>query len=122
MGGARLGKIVSSCPGNEQSTREAVIKNLGLNLEQYERTITSIFEGLDPADYPNRVNPQKILITDAAKDDCIPEQARTDWWEALGKPERLSFNYTHRGSFLAMTPLGFNFLRKRIYEHLAANL
>lgn len=122
MGGAMIGKIVSECPGNEQSTREAVIRNLGFSVVEYERTVTALFEGLDPTDYPNRVNPGSILITDAGKDDCIPREARDAWWEALGRPERLSFNYDHRRSFLSMTPLGFNFLRRRIYEHLERTL
>lgn len=122
MGGAKIGKIMSECPGNEQSTRQGVMKNLGLSVRDYEKTITALLAGLDPADYPNRVNPASVLITDAAKDDCIPREARDAWWEALGRPERLSFNYDHRHSFLAMTPLGFNFLRRRIYEHLEKTL
>lgn len=122
MGGAKIGKIMSECPGNEKTTREGVIRNLGLNIRNYENTITALFEGLDPTDYPHRVNPESVLITDAAKDDCISKEARDAWWEALGRPERLSFNYDHRRSFLAMTPLGFNFLRKRIYEHLERTL
>lgn len=122
MGGAKIGKIMSECPGNEQDTREGVMKNIGLGIRDYENTITALFEGLDPTDYPNRVNPANVLIADAAKDDCISKESRDAWWEALGRPERLSFNYGHRRSFLAMTPLGFNFLRKRIYEHLKKTL
>jgi hypothetical protein len=122
MGGADIPTIMSECPGNEADTRRGVIKRLGLTQEIYRQTVAVMFEGLDPTDYPNRVNPASILVVDAAKDDCIPRKAREDWWNALGRPERISMNYTHRGSFMAMTPLGFNFLRKRVYEHLAATL
>ena len=122
MGGAHIGTIVSRCPGNEKDTREAVMKNTGLRLPEYERTVTALFEGLDPTDYPNRVNPGRILIVDAVKDECIPKESRDAWWEALGRPERISMNYTHRGAFMAMTPLGLNFLRARIYGHLADTL
>lgn len=122
MGGADIPTIMTECPGNEADTRRGVIERLGLTREIYKQTVAVMFEGLDPTDYPNRVNPASILIVDAAKDDCIPKKAREDWWNALGRPERISMNYTHRGSFMAMTPLGFNFLRKRVYEHLAATL
>lgn len=122
MGGAKVGAIVSECPGNEQEARHAVMKTLGLDLQEYRETVSALFEGVDPTDHPNRVDPETLLIVDAAKDDCIPRESREAWWEALGRPERISLNYSHRGSFLAMTPLGFNFLRKRIYEHLAETL
>ncbi|MDZ7840566.1 MAG: hypothetical protein U5R46_07065 [Gammaproteobacteria bacterium] len=122
MGGAQIAKIVSNCPGNEKTTREAIMSNLGLELEEYEQVISGKFEELDPAHYPHRVNPRSVLIIDAGKDDCIPETSREAWWEALGRPERISMNYSHRGSFLAMTPLGFNLLRKRVYEHLEKTL
>lgn len=122
MGGAEIERIVSTCPGNEQATRERIMSNLGLGPAQYKQTVRTVFEGLDPADYPNRVDPRSVLIVDAGRDECIPEASREAWWEALGRPERISFNYSHRGSFLAMTPLGFNFLRKRIYEHLEQTL
>lgn len=122
MGGAEIGRIVSRCPGNERETREGIMNNLGLGLVEYEQTINAAFDGLDPVDYPNRVDPRSVLIVDAGRDECIPERSREAWWEVLGRPERISMNYTHRGAFLAMTPLGFNFLRKEIYEHLAETL
>lgn len=119
MGGAELGRIVSECPGNEQETRAGVMKNLGLDRREFELTLNALFEDLDPASYPNRVDPRSVLLVDAGRDECIPETSREAWWEALGRPERISLNYTHRRSFLAMTPLGFNFLRRRIHDHLA---
>lgn len=122
MGGAEIARIVSQCPGNEKDTREAIMAGLGLDRNEYERTIEAAFQGLDPADYPGRVDPAGVLVVDAARDDCIPPQSREAWWRALGKPERISMNYSHRGAFLAMTPLGFNFLRREVYRHLAERL
>lgn len=122
MGGAEIAKIVSNCPGNEKRTREAIMNRLGLEIAEYEQVIHGKFEELEPAHYPNRVDPHSVLIVDAGKDDCIPEASREAWWEALGRPERISMNYSHRGSFLAMTPLGFNLLRKRVHEHLEKTL
>lgn len=122
MGGAEIDRIVAECPGNEKHTREEVMRSLGVDLAEYEQTVDAAFEGLDPADYPNRVDPRSVLIVDAGRDECIPEASRRAWWEALGRPERISMNYAHRGSFLAMTPLGFNFLPREIYEHLEEHL
>lgn len=122
MGGAEIGRIVSQCPGNEKQTREGIMRNLGLTLGEYEHIVNTQFEGLDPADYPGRVDPRRVLIVDAGRDDCIPTESREAWWEALSRPERISLNYTHRRSFLAMTPLGFNFLRRKIYQHLERTL
>lgn len=122
MGGAEIARIVSECPGNEKETRQAIMHNLGLSTSEYRRALDDAFEGLDPADYPNRVEPGSILIVDAGRDECIPKASREAWWRALGYPERISMNYSHRGSFLAMTPLGFNFLRREVYQHLAEHL
>lgn len=122
MGGAEIGRIVSKCPGNEKETRQAIMRNLGLSQSEYRRALDEAFDGLDPADYPNHVDPGSILIVDAGRDECIPEASREAWWQALGYPERISMNYSHRGSFLAMTPLGFNFLRRVVYQHLAEHL
>ncbi|HSH43416.1 MAG TPA: hypothetical protein VK973_14945 [Arenicellales bacterium] len=122
MGGAEISRIVSRCPGNEEETRTRVMRTLGLELSEYEAIIRRVFRGLDPADYPHRVDPSSILLVDAGKDDCIPRASREAWWDALGRPERISMNYSHRGSFLAMTPLGFNFLKRRVYQHLARRL
>lgn len=122
MGGADIASIMAHCQGSEADARNAVMRNLGLSREDYEKTVSALFQGLDPSDYPDRVNPASVLIVTAAKDRCIPRKARDDWWVALGKPARIAMNYGHRESFLAMTPLGFDFLRARVYDHLAATL
>lgn len=122
MGGAEVHRIVSECPGNEQAARRAVMERLNLSRGAYERAIAAAFEGLDPTDYPRRVDPRRVLLVDAARDDCIPARSREAWWRSLGRPERISMDYSHRGAFLAMTPLGFNFLTRRVYQHLAETL
>ena len=65
---------------------------------------------------------QLILMFDAQRDECMPQHARDDFWETLGRPERISFHYGHKKSFLAMTPLGFNYMRRQIYRFLEATL
>jgi len=122
MGGAEIGRIVSQCPGNEKKTRDAILERLDIGLQAYQQTVDELFAGLDPVDYPSRADPRDILIVDARKDECIPARSREAWWQSLGRPERLSFNYSHRQSFLAMTPLGLNFLRRKAYDHLARTL
>jgi hypothetical protein len=59
---------------------------------------------------------------DADKDDCMPAESRDGLWEALGRPERYSLKYKHEKSFLAMTPLGFFWMREKVYDFLADKL
>jgi hypothetical protein len=122
MGGADIPAIMGRCPRSKGRTREAVRERLGLSRRRYERAIAGAFSGLDPLDYPGRVDPSGMLIVDAAYDECIPPGSREALWEVLGRPERITMHYGHRGAFLAMTPLGLNFLRDRLYAHLEDTL
>lgn len=122
MGGADIAAILRRCPRSKGRTRIGVTEQIGLSAQQYEQTIEALFEGLDPSDQPRPAHPDSLLMVDAARDECIPESSRNRWWRALGQPERITMHYGHRGAFLAMTPLGFYFLRDRIYEHLAGEL
>jgi hypothetical protein len=63
-----------------------------------------------------------MLVIDAHQDDCIPVGARDALWNAFGRPERISVNAGHAGSFLAMTFLGGNHLRTAIGRFFARAL
>ena len=77
---------------------------------------------VDPANYPDRVDPNRVLIIEANRDKCVPEKSREDLWLALGKPERISMNYDHAPAFYSMTPLGLSWMRRRIWEFLEPRL
>jgi hypothetical protein len=78
--------------------------------------------GVDAATYPGRVQSQKVLMVDASRDECMVEDCRDSLWEALGRPERITLNYDHKRAFYSLTPLGFNWLRYRIWEFLEEEL
>ncbi len=122
MGGARPAQIVATCPGRMGTAREAILERFEWSVSQYEAVVAEVFRELDPAHYAGRVDPHGVLMIDAHHDDCMPQSARDSLWRALGRPERISFRYKHKMAFLSMTPLGFNFLRQRIYRFLDERL
>lgn len=118
MGGAHPQDVFSTCLGRAGDLRTDVITRFDWTIERYRRELNPVFTPVDPAQFPGRVDPAKILIFDARHDDCIPRNSREDLWEAMGRPERVSIINDHQGAFFAMTPLGGNFIRKEIYAFL----
>ena len=122
MGGARPHRILATCDGDAGRPRDKILQRFGWTAADYEQAIEPLFRHIDAANYPGRTDPSRILIFDAHKDECIPRDARDDLWEVLGRPERISFLYGHDMSFLSMTPLGFNWMRREIYEFFERTL
>jgi len=116
MGGAHPDRIFATCPGRVGKLREIILDRFDWTAEEYQTALEPICEPYDAAAYPGRADPARILIIDAAKDHCIPPDAREALWEVLGRPQRISLNYGHKKAFLSMTPLGFNWMRKQIYR------
>jgi len=122
MGGAHPHRILSTCDGDVGRPREKILKRFGWTVADYEQAIEPLFRPIDAANYPHRTDPSRILIFDSHEDECIPQDARDDLWEALGRPARISFLYGHNTSFLSMTPIGFNWMRREIYEFFESTL
>lgn len=118
MGGAHPGMLVAECRGRLNEVRQTVKANIGWNQQRYREFFVELFGPFDPARYPGRVDPARVLMIDAAHDECMTEPARDDLWEAMGRPERITYNYSHKLAFLAMTPLGLNHMRRQIFEFL----
>ena len=116
MGGAHPHRIFATCPGRVGKLRETILDRFEMTVEGYEAMLEPIWEPYDAANYPDRADPARILFIDAAKDHCIPPDAREALWEVLGRPQRISLDYGHKKAFLSMTPLGFNWMRKQIYQ------
>ncbi|MDH3692239.1 MAG: hypothetical protein OEU36_22625, partial [Gammaproteobacteria bacterium] len=102
------------------NTRRTIIDKFGWSKEEFRVKVENVFKPVNVALTRAKVPPQKIIIFDSAFDHCIPKTARDALWKALGQPERYSFLYGHKTSFLSMTPLGFNFMRGKIYEFFGA--
>ncbi len=123
MGGAHPEQIVAHCRGERTSSvQERAEDGFGWSRDELARRLQPVFEVVDAASYAGRVDPQKVLFFDARRDRCIPESSRDALWEALGRPERISLDYSHRNAFLSMTPLGGSWMCRRIWEFLEPRL
>jgi dienelactone hydrolase len=123
MGGAHPPRVIAQCRGARtegvQIWAEAIF---GWSRDEMEERLEPLYGPMDPARYPNRIDPSRVLIFDAGKDECVPESCRDDLWEAMGRPERTIINANHRHAFYTMTPLNFNWMRKRIWDFLELRL
>lgn len=114
MGGAQPHEVIAACYGPPAMVRRSVMRRFGWSREQFARALAPLLEPIDPERLGSWVDPGRVLIIDAHEDDCVPPGAREALWLALGRPERISVLSTHSGSFLGMTFLGGNHIRKAI--------
>lgn len=122
MGGARPAEIFAACDGHPEDVRGAILERFGWDLDRYRSVWRRAFSDGDPAAVTHRMPRENILMIDAEHDQCMSAAARDDLWRALGEPRRMTFRYGHKKSFLAMTPLGLNFMDRKIYEFLEDRL
>ena len=122
MGGAHPHRILAVCGHHVGRTRNKILQRFGWTAADYEQAIQPFFRPIDAAKYPGRADPSRILIFDSHKDECVPQDARDDLWEVLGRPARISILHGHNTAFLSMTPLGFNWMRHKIYEFFESTL
>jgi hypothetical protein len=118
MAAANFADIFSHCGDRAGEVRKHVLKSYGWSLQQYHDFFEGLFGPADPVNYKGRYDPTKILMIDAAFDDCMSRSSRDALWDATGHPERITLFSRHRSGFYSMTPLGLNFIRRRIYHFL----
>ena len=123
MGGADPHEVIARCVGaRTEGVQLHAEETFGWTKEEMAAILEPIYSPMNAVNYPDRVDPNRILIFDAGKDECVPESARDSLWEAMGRPERYTINANHRHAFYTMTPLNFNWMRKKIWsfyeEHL----
>ena len=119
MGAANPAEIFAACNGKLGAMRQRIMRRFGWSRAQYKAVFEKLFADGDPVKFAGRFKPETILMIDAYYDDCMPKAARDALWEAMGRPERISFLYTHKLAFLSMTPLGFYYSRYKIYQFMA---
>lgn len=122
MGAANPALVVANCAGTEVEVKEVLLERFGWTSEYYQSVVHQYFWKLDPKLYLGRVDASRILMIDALYDECMPRSARDALWEVLGRPERVTLKYKHKMAFLSMTPLGFNYMRHKIYHFLEQTL
>jgi dienelactone hydrolase len=119
MGGAHPHRIIARCDGARTTAVHAnVMDRFGWDQDELERRIEGIFEPVDAANYAGRVDPESVLIFEAARDECVPESSRDALKTAMGNPKTYSLDTKHRTAFLAITPLGGNWLCRRTWDFL----
>lgn len=122
MGGAHTQTIITHCTGKRTTSVQEKAATFGWSQDDFEAQVTPLFLPIDPASYPGRVDPSRILLFEAARDTCVPEDCRVDLWEALGRPEKITLDYGHHKAFLSITPLGNNWMRRQIWEFFETKL
>jgi dienelactone hydrolase len=118
VGGADLHEVLASCNGRIRRTREALLERFDWSIEDFKEQLEAPLAAINPVRFAGRLDPDRVLMIEAAADSCIPESARERFWQAMGRPERVSYQYDHRATFLAMTFLGGYDLQRQIYRFL----
>lgn len=118
MGGAHPVEIFLTCSDHPALVRDTALKRFGWSVDEYQEFLEMALADLDPADYAGTFAPERILVVQAGSDGCVPEASREDFWLALGRPRRITIPSTHKVAFLALTPLGFSYLARKIYDFL----
>ncbi len=117
MGGAHPHEVIARCVGARTETvQNWAHDTIGWTRDEMEARLEPIFADVDPATYPDRIDPSRVLMFDAGRDECVPQSARDALWEVMGRPERYTIDRNHRRSFYSMTPLRFNWMRKKIWR------
>ena len=122
MGGANTHEMLANCFGRAKEAREAIMARLGWTKETFEEKLERPLMPINAARFAGSVNPDRVIIFEAARDTCIPKSSRDALWHAMGQPQRVSLANGHKMAFLAMTPLGFNTMRRKIYDFLEETL
>jgi dienelactone hydrolase len=118
VGGADLDEVLAACNGRIRATRQRLMQRFGWSLEDFKQELRAPLAPINPARFAGRVAPERVLVIEAAADTCMPASSRERFWQALGRPERISYQYDHRTTFLAMTFLGGYDLQAQIHRFL----
>lgn len=116
FGGAHPADIMTYCTGYAQETKEMMMERFGWSAQRYHDEIEPIWDFLDPVNIAGKMDPQRILMFEAGKDSCMPENSRKDLWMAMGRPELLTLPHSHKSAFISFTPIGLNRSQVKIIE------
>ncbi len=106
MGGADLHEAFANCGTRMRRAREGVVERFGWTLEEFKQVVKEPLAKVNPIRTAGLIDPSRILIIEADRDTCLQRPGRDSLWEAMGRPERIAYNYGHNMAFMAMTPLG----------------
>jgi dienelactone hydrolase len=118
VGGADLHEVLAACNGRIRRTRERLLERFEWSIDDFKAALEAPLAAINPVRFAGRPDPDRVLVIEAAQDTCIPASARERFWYAMGRPERVSYQYDHRMTFLAMTFLGGYDLQRQIHRFL----
>lgn len=123
-GGGSFGDILAESqePGMKEA-RSTVMEKFGWTQYEFEGKAKPVLKPMDPVIWATNINPANILFISARDDTWIPKQSIENFWESLGKPERLEYNTGHKTAFVfSLTLLGGHYADYRIYNHFKTTL
>jgi dienelactone hydrolase len=120
VGGASPQEAFATCGGSAGAMRQMITERFKWSAAQFRNSLERPLSRIDPARFAGKVDARRVLIIEAGEDSCLSQASRQKFWEAMGRPERIVYQYDHRATFMAMTFLGggnlqqeaFHFLRK----------
>lgn len=106
-----------------QESIDRIRTNLHLTPDELARKVEPILRSIDPIHFSQSIDPNRVLLIEAAQDSYVPAQARKLHWEALGRPQLIRIDYDHKAALLlSMTFLSRSFTERAIItffdEHL----
>ncbi|OGT55198.1 MAG: hypothetical protein A3F17_08875 [Gammaproteobacteria bacterium RIFCSPHIGHO2_12_FULL_41_15] len=116
MGGSNPAEMIYFC--NYYKVRKKITARFHWSDEKLMTVLNSYLSPINVAHYPRRLDPCHVLIFDSHDDLCVARQTQDELWNAVGKPERISFLYDHAASFGAMTLVGGYFMRYKILDFI----
>jgi dienelactone hydrolase len=116
MGAADPPAILATCNDEIKDAREPILERFHWSLDEFKQELERPLAAINPARFAGMADPRLILIIEAGEDTCMPKSARERLWNAMGRPERISYLYDHRTAFLAMTFLGGDSIQYHIYR------
>jgi dienelactone hydrolase len=116
MGGADPPEILATCGHEIRDAREQILERFHWSLDEFKQKLERPLAEINPARFAGMADPSRVLIIEAGEDTCMPRSARNRLWNAMGRPERISYLYDHRTAFLAMTFLGGDSIQHEIYR------
>ena len=123
MGGADPHEVIARCIGARTETVQLHAREtFGWSRDEMAAILGPIYDPINVASTPGRVDPAQVLSFDAGRDECVPESSRDALWEAMGRPERYTIDADHRHAFYTMTPLRFNWMRRKIWDFFQSRL
>ena len=122
MGGGELYRALPYCDGTAgRTTRQAGLR-FGWSEAELESYLEERLAGIDPVSQASRIDPSRVLLFEAARDNCFPALGREAFWQAAHRPRRVLLSGRHKTSFLAMTFLNHSWAARKMAEFLLQRL